>query len=154
MTKYALTVLVAGLLLSTVLAAEEKKDDAKKDQEALQGTWKPVSSEQRGKDQGEEAREHALIFEKDTFTVKRGDEVVAKGTFKLDPAKSPKAIDMTITEGREDKDKGKEVRGIYQLDKTTLKWCFSEPGVAERPTEFATKEGDKRIFATLTKDKP
>ena len=35
-TKYLLAVLVIGL----ILGAEEKKDNAKKDQEALQGTWK------------------------------------------------------------------------------------------------------------------
>src|SRR5262252_4202232 len=100
MTKYVLAVFGTALLLSPVPAAD--KDDAKKDQEALQGTWKPVSSEQGGKDQGDEAKEHTLIFEKDTFTVKRGDQVLLKGTFKLDPSKKPKAIDMTVTEGHRD----------------------------------------------------
>ncbi len=38
--KYVVTVLVVGLLLG----AEQKKGDAKKDREALQGTWMPVSS--------------------------------------------------------------------------------------------------------------
>jgi hypothetical protein len=56
MTKYVLTVLVAGLFLSPVLAAEEKKDDAKKDKEALQGAWRIVSSEAGGKDRTEEAK--------------------------------------------------------------------------------------------------
>ena len=52
MTKYVLTVLVAGMLLSTVTAA----DDAKKDKEALQGAWRIVSSEAGGKDRTEEAK--------------------------------------------------------------------------------------------------
>jgi uncharacterized protein (TIGR03067 family) len=150
MTKYVLTVLVVGLLL----AAEDKKGDAKKDQEALQGTWRAVSSEQGGKDQGEEAKEHTLIFDKDTFTVKRGDQVIVKGTFKLDPSKKPRAIDMTVTEGGRDDDKGKEAHGIYELDKGTLKWCTSMPGVEGRPKEFATKEGTGDLLVTLKKDKP
>src|SRR5947209_18483886 len=101
MTKYALAVLAAALLVAA--------DDAKKDQQALQGTWRPVSSERGGKAEGEEAKEHTLTFEKDTFTVKRGDQVMIKGTFTVDPAKKPKTIDMTVTQGRRDEDKGKEI---------------------------------------------
>jgi len=150
MTKYVLTVLVAGLLL----AAEAKKEDAQKDQEALQGTWRPVSSEQGGRDQADEAKEHALTFEKHTFTVKKGDEVRVKGTFKVDPSRKPKAIDMTITEGRRGDDKGKELHGIYELTKDGLKWCTSEPGEKGRPTEFATREGTKHLLVTFQKEKP
>ena len=154
MTKYALTVLVAGIILAAVTAAEEKKDDVKKDRDALQGNWQAVSSEQGGKDQGDEAKEHTLTFEKDTFTVKRGGEVAVKGTFKLDPSKKPKAIDMTITEGRRDDDKGKELHGIYELTKDGLKWCTSMPGGTDRPKEFSTKEGTRDLCVTLKKDKP
>ena len=151
MTKYLLTVVAAGLLLSTSLAAD--KDDVKKDQEALQGAWRAESSERGGKAQGEEAKEHLLVFEKDTFTIKRGDQVLLRGTFKLDPTKKPKAIDMTVTEGRGDDDKGKEVHGIYELTKDGLRWCASEPGNADRPKEFTTKEGSKDLLVTLKKEK-
>ena len=84
MTKYLLAVLVIGL----ILGAEGKKDDAKKDQEALQGAWKVVSSEAGGKDQTEEFKDHLLVFEGDTFALKKGDEIGLKGTFKLDPSES------------------------------------------------------------------
>jgi len=150
MTKYLLTVVAAGLVLSTSLAAD--KDDAKKDQEALQGAWRAESSERGGKAQGEAAKEHLLVFEKDTFTIKRGDQVLLKVTFKLDPTKKPKAIDMTVTEGRGDDDKGKEVHGIYELTKDGLRWCTSEPGNADRPKEFTTKEGSKDLLVTLKKE--
>jgi uncharacterized protein (TIGR03067 family) len=148
--KLVLTTLSVALLLA---AAPDPKDDAKKDQEALQGTWRPVSSEQGGKDQTDEAKDHTLTFEKDTFTVKKGDEVRVKGTFKLDPSKKPKAIDMTVTQGPRDDDKGKELHGIYELDKDTLKWCTSEPGGEARPKGFATKEGTKDLLVTLKKEK-
>src|SRR5262245_44466696 len=116
MLKYALTLMAAGLLV----AADAKKDDAKKDQEAIQGTWKVLSVERGGKAQ-ENAKEFSMTFEKDTFTVKRGDELVVKGTFKLDPSKSPKVIDMKIVEGRNEQENGKDVRGIYELSKDGLK---------------------------------
>jgi uncharacterized protein (TIGR03067 family) len=149
MLKYALTLMAAGLLL----AADAKKDDAKKDQEAIQGTWKVLSVERGGKPQ-DDAKEFSMTYEKDTFTVKRGAELVVKGTFKLDPSKSPKAIDMKITEGRNEQDKGKDVHGIYELTKDGLKWCTAEPGSDDRPKEFATKEGTKHMLIAFEKGKP
>jgi uncharacterized protein (TIGR03067 family) len=151
MTRYIVTALVGGLLLAADAPTE---DAAKKDREALQGAWRPVSSEMGGKDQTAEAKEHLLVFEGDSFTVKKGDEVRVKGTFKLDPSKKPKAIDMTITESRRDQDKGKEMHGIYELGKDTLKWCTAEPGGKDRPKEFATKEGTRLMLVTLKKEKP
>ncbi len=148
MTRYFVTAFATVVLLSPSPAA----DDAKKDQEALQGTWKPVSSEQGGKDQGDEAKQHTLTFEKDTFTVKRGDQVLLKGTFKLDPSKKPKAIDMTVTEGRGEDAKGKELHGIYELTKDGLKWCTCQPGGTDRPKEFSTKEGTRDLCVTLKKE--
>jgi uncharacterized protein (TIGR03067 family) len=149
MLKYALTLLAAGLLV----AADAKKDDAKKDQEAIQGTWKVVAGERGGKAM-DSAKEFSMTFDKDTFTVKRGDEVAVKGTFKLDPSKSPKAIDMKIEEARNAQDKGKEVRGIYELSKDGLKWCSAEPGSDKRPKEFATKDGTMDMLITFEKAKP
>ena len=150
MPRYIVTALVAGLLL----AAEGKKDDAKKDQEALQGAWKVVASEAGGKDQTEEFKDHLLVFEGDTFALKKGDEIGVKGTFKLDPSEKPRAIDVTITEDGREGDKGKVLHGIYELDKGTLKWCTAEPGGTDRPKEFSTKEGINHMLVTLKKEKP
>ena len=150
MTKYSLAVLVIGLFLG----AEGKKDDAKKDQETLQGTWKVVASETGGKDQTEEFMDHLLVFEGDTFALKKGDQVGLKGTFKLDPSEKPRAIDMTITEGGQEGEKGKVLHGIYELGKGTLKWCTAEPGGTDRPKEFATTEGINHMLVTLKKEKP
>jgi uncharacterized protein (TIGR03067 family) len=149
MMKYLLTALVVSLLL----AAEDKKDEVKKDQEALQGTWRFVSSETGGKDQTEEFKDHLLVFEGDTFALKKGDEVGLKGTFKLDPSKKPRSIDMTITEGGREGDKGKVLHGIYEPEKDTLKWCTAEPGGTDRPKEFSTKEGINHMLVTLKKEK-
>jgi uncharacterized protein (TIGR03067 family) len=148
-TKYVLTVLVVGLLLG----AEGKKDDATKDRVALQGTWKVVSVERLGKAEGDPG-DFVMAFIDDTFTVKKGDEVIVRGTFKVDPAKTPKTIDMKIAEAKKEQDNGKEVHGIYELGRDTLKWCAAEPGSTERPKEFATKEGTKDMLVTFKKEKP
>jgi uncharacterized protein (TIGR03067 family) len=150
MTKYLLGVLFIGLNLG----AEGKKDDAKKDHEALQGAWKIVSSEAGGKDHTEEFKDHLLVFDGDTFALKKGDAVGLKGTFKLDPSEKPRTIDITITEGGQEGEKGKVLQGIYELGKGTLKWCTAEPGGTDRPKEFSTKEGINHMLVMLKKDRP
>ena len=78
-----------------------------------------------------------------------------KGTVKIDASKSPRTIDLTVTGGQVESDKGKVVRGIYQVDVKTLKWCVPlSPGEETRPTEFATKEGSKVSLIAFKKDKP
>jgi uncharacterized protein (TIGR03067 family) len=152
MTRYVLPALAVVLPLSPAPAID--KDDVKKDQEALQGAWKIVASETAGTDGTEEFKDHLIVFEGDTFALKKGAEVGLKGTFKLDPSKKPGAIDVTITEGGQEGEKGKVVHGIYELGKGTLKWCTSEPGGTDRPEEFSTKEGVNHMLATLKKEKP
>src|SRR5205823_5697004 len=119
--------------------------------ERLQGAWRPVSGEQGGQAQ-EDAKEHLLTFAGDTFSIKRGDQLFVKGTFTLDPSQTPKAITMKVTEGRREEDQGKEVRGIYELGRGTLKWCTAEPGSEDRPKEFATKAGTRHMLVTLKKE--
>jgi uncharacterized protein (TIGR03067 family) len=143
-------VVTAGLLAtSTALSGGEKKSD----KERLQGTWRAVSSEQGGKEDPN-AGQHTLTFAGDKFTVKRNDKLMIEGTFKVDPSKTPKTIDMTITrieEGNQEKFKGKTSQGIYELKKGELKWCAAEPGSSERPTDFATA-GTKHMLVTLKRE--
>jgi uncharacterized protein (TIGR03067 family) len=152
MPKYVLTVVAVGLLLAA--DAPEKGDAARKDKGALRGAWRFVSSETGGKDQTEEFKDHLLVFEGDTFALKKGDEVGLRGTFELDPSEKPRAIDVTITEGGREGDKGKVLHGIYELGKGTLKWCTAEPGGTDRPKEFSTREGINHMSVALKKEKP
>jgi uncharacterized protein (TIGR03067 family) len=147
-------VLAVGALLATIgLAALVVADEAadKKDKEKLQGTWNAVSGEKEGKDDPE-AKEHALVFEGDKFSVKRGDKVFVRGTFKIDASKSPKTMDIEISEGPDDV-KGKTAKAIYALDGDELTWCVAEPGSGERPEKLATKEGVKQMLVKLKREK-
>jgi uncharacterized protein (TIGR03067 family) len=152
MTRSVLPALAAVLFLSASPAADT--DDAKKDREALQGAWTIEASETGGTDRTEEVKDHRIVFEGDTFALKKGDEVGLKGTFQLDPSKKPAAIDVTITEGGREGEKGKVLHGIYELGTNTLKWCTSEPGGTDRPEGFSTKEGVNHMLVTLKKEKP
>jgi len=145
MTKYVTLLLAVGFLIAAAASAQEKTDKDK-----LQGTWQSVSAEQNGKEQ-DDAKEYKMIFEGDTFSVKRGDQVAFKGTFKLDPSKKPKTFDLTFTEGPDDL-KGKTSPGIYELDGDNFKFCAPEPGTTDRPKEFKTA-GTKNFMVQLKREK-
>jgi uncharacterized protein (TIGR03067 family) len=139
--------LTIGLL---VLISGGQGGEKKEKKSKLDGTWKPVSVMKNGKEEGDK-EDHKLILKGDTFTIMKGDGVMAKGTMTRDKKKTPHEIDMTVTEADKDEAKGKVIKGIYELKDDTLKWCFSMEG--ERPTEFAAPEGKKVMFITLKRDK-
>ena len=105
------------------------------DKSELEGTWELVYFERDGKEIMLQ-NDTKFIAAGDTFIVKRADEVLAAGTFKLDPDKQPKTSETTYTEGR---DKGKTFKAIYQVDGDTVKFCRASSSDDERPTEFKTK---------------
>jgi uncharacterized protein (TIGR03067 family) len=144
--------LLAFVALGLLLGADAPKDDVKKDKEKLRGTWKAVTVKEQGESK-EETEDHRLIFSGDQFSIKKGDEILIKGKFKIDSSKKPKEIDMEITEAREEKLEGKTALGIYDLDGDTLKWCANEPGATERPKEFASEADSKQLLVTLKREK-
>ncbi len=143
MRRRALLILTAALLA----AADKPPDDVKKDLEKMQGTWVMTVLEIDGKLVPEEKL-------KDTTLVIKGDKytTTVKGksheaTFTLDPAKKPKAIDMTMADGP---NKDKVHRGIYELDGDTLRLCRGQQPDRERPAEFGTWP-DSGVFLVVWK---
>jgi uncharacterized protein (TIGR03067 family) len=132
-----------ALLAVGVVGLNAAADDAKTDLEALQGTWELSAFERDGKEVKLEDVTK-VTFTVDKFVVKRGDEVVAAGTFKLDPSKKPKVCDTTYTDGP---DKGKTFKGIYQIDGDTEKFCRAGLPSGERPTEFKTKPDSGQVLS-------
>jgi uncharacterized protein (TIGR03067 family) len=144
--------LLAFLALGLLVGADSPKEEAKKVQEKLQGTWKAVSVERRGESK-EDEEDHHLIFDGSKFRIKRGDQTMVQGTFKLDASKKPKTIDMKITEDENGKHKGQTALGIFALDGETLKWCVAEPGTTERPKDFSAPADTKLMCITLKREK-
>ncbi|MBI1917379.1 MAG: TIGR03067 domain-containing protein [Planctomycetes bacterium] len=130
-----LLVLAAGLL------APVPKDDATKDK--IEGTWVVVSATRNGKT-NDEIKDDKVTFKDGKLTIKakNKDETA---TYKVDPAKKPKEIDITH-EG------GKTMQGIYVVEGDTLKVCFSKPD-SPRPTEFSAKEGSDCMLVVLKREK-
>src|SRR5262249_40620822 len=78
----------------------DEKADLEKEVRKFQGAWTIESRETGGKKlPADDLKRLIVTFEGDKHTVTNGDEVVQVGTQKLDPSQSPKAIDVTMTEG-------------------------------------------------------
>jgi uncharacterized protein (TIGR03067 family) len=145
--RIALLTLLCSLSLTTIGARADDKADVEKELKKFQGTWTFESVEADGKEQpAAQYKEMTLTFEGDKHTVKKGDEVIQAGTQKIDPTKSPKTIDVTMTEGP---NKGAILLGIYEISGDTLKVCFDPEG-KKRPTEFKSAAGSPN-FVVLHK---
>jgi uncharacterized protein (TIGR03067 family) len=140
---------LVAVLTVALVGLDATADDAKDDIKALQGTWDLIYFER----DGEEVKlqnDTKAINTGDWFVVKRGDQVIAAGTMKVDPSKKPKASEATYTEGP---DKGKTFKGIYQFDGDTVKFCRAGSPNDERPTEFKTKPDSGQFVAVYKRAK-
>jgi uncharacterized protein (TIGR03067 family) len=112
-----------------LFAAFTSAQDAKKELEALQGDWTSESREVKGK----------KIDIQFNLTIKGNQWLVSpdnsdpKITFKIDPSKNPKTID--IMQGEET-----VTLGIYKLEGDRMTMCRSFGKGSARPTEFKSEE--------------
>ena len=143
----SIIVLTVGLLV----AADGHQDDApKKELKTFQGTWVLVSAVKDGKkESGGKGTKLAITGNKYALTQESSAVIGHLGTFTLDPAKKPKATDVTVTDGP---DKGKTFLGIYELSSDDYKVCFAQPG-KERPTEFSSKKGGGNLLQIWKREK-
>jgi uncharacterized protein (TIGR03067 family) len=107
----------------------------------LQGTWRQVAYERGGVKSpiDEEAGwSPRVTFTGDAFVVTLADgSVPIRGTFHLDPTRSPKTVDWMDSIGE---DAGKVIPAIYELEGDRFTFCAASPGLP-RPTEFRTGPG-------------
>lgn len=128
---------------------KDKEPTAQDEIKALEGFWKPVAAEQGG----QKAPEETLLFMKlvlagDRYTV-TVNEVIDKGTIKVDPAKKPKTMDITGTDGP---NKGKTLLAIYELKGDSLRICY-DMSEKSRPAELATKKDTQLFLVTYQRIK-
>jgi len=136
MRMQALLAVMAGLGLGALSVAQ---DAAKNESEVLRGRWTAVAAinaEGKAETVAEDDPKHFTFeFTQDKLITKLKNASI-EGAYKLDPAKSPKAIDLVRRRG------GKELifRGIYAVVGDRLRFCLAGPG-EERPKEFKQGEG-------------
>jgi uncharacterized protein (TIGR03067 family) len=143
-------VFVALIVVLGLVRAGDAQDAARKEMSRLEGKWSMVSGKSDGREMPKElVKTGRRVAKGGETTVEVGGRVLFKARFRIDPAKKPKAIDYTMTEGPT---KGKTQLGIYELDGDTVKFCFAAPG-KERPTEFTADEGSQRTLSVWKRDK-
>lgn len=141
--RIALTALFCGVGLAASGVLADDKADLEQEIRKFQGAWTIESSTTGGKElPADDLKALIVTFEGNQHTVKNGSEVIQVGTQKLDPTKSPKTIDVTMSEGPS---KGKVMRGIYKFDGDTLTVCFDPQG-KNRPTEFKSPAGSENFL--------
>jgi uncharacterized protein (TIGR03067 family) len=140
---------MATLLVGAALVGGVRGDDAANDAKKLEGTWRPVAAELSSKKLPEAGyKAMTLVLKDGRYSYKFGDENDA-GTYTVDPAKKPKAMDVTGSEGP---NKGRTIPAIYELTGDTLKICYSLDGKT-RPTAFVTKPDSKLFMVTYKREK-
>jgi uncharacterized protein (TIGR03067 family) len=129
----------------TDTGAKSPPDAVAEELEKFQGTWRQVAHERDGVADPPDERgwEPRVTFRGDTFVVTLADgSTPIKGTYKVDPTREPKALDLTDTF---EADAGKTFLAIYALEGDRLTFCAADAG-QERPTEFRTRPGqDLRV---------
>lgn len=153
MRRILLGCLVPALLLVVASLRADENEELKK----LNGTWGFVSVVDNGKAiPADKIKGSKIIFTEDKanwlLPASAPEKLQETGlAIKLDPSKTPKVIDVTLTTGPK---KDQTSKCIYQLDGDTLKICFVDDGKNDYPTVFESKEGSKITLWTLKRAKP
>jgi uncharacterized protein (TIGR03067 family) len=121
--------------------AEPPKAKAKEDADLIQGTWRVEAAVVDGKNDDVPA-DAAVIFRGDKMIIR--ERVRETDPFRLDPTKTPKAIDVGSP-----KDSSP---GIYELDGDRLRICLVR-GDGARPTALESKPGTNHLLLVLRRDK-
>jgi len=145
MTRITVVALVV-LVGTTARGADPVADETKK----LQGEWHVVGTDARGNKVGRDdpqIKDMRFTFKDSGLTVGFGG-AARKKSFKVDPGKSPKHIDITSLDGQE---KDTTAACIYKLDGDRLTICIpyfsKDPTV--RPKEFKAGADDGLMLVTL-----
>jgi uncharacterized protein (TIGR03067 family) len=126
----------------------------KTDQELIQGTWKIVNIDITGAQGVYEAdSKQTWTFDGDALTVAYPGQAPLRTKFRLDPAESPRALDLTVLKG------GKPEyvwKGIYALDGDKLKVVVSRniANDAKRPTDFEPHGRERGILTAALQRVP
>ena len=150
MNRVALIVLLA-FVGTAARAADPAADELKK----LQGEWQAVELEVKGQKLGKnnpEVENMRFVFKDDELTVKSAAGAgERKKTFKLDPTKTPREIDITSLDGQE---KDTTAACIYKFEKDRLTICMPYfKDSTDRPKEFKAGADDGRMLITLERVK-
>jgi uncharacterized protein (TIGR03067 family) len=141
---------LTGLMLACGLMASDSDDATKKEYARFEGVWSFAVIDVEGKKQPIPPFEtnKIIILKEGRFVVLQGPKLT-RGVFTLDPSKTPKHFDQTVTDGPA---KGLKAACVYELEGDTYKLCGSFRG-GERPATFDIKPGSGLIVQSFKREK-
>ena len=154
---------LAAALLVTALAVSadppaDPKTDLKKEKEKFKGTWVVKSFEEDGKPI-DALKGMTFAFDGDKFTSRPADQPASAGTYKLDPSKELRHLDLVVNRGGGVKT---TTRAVYVFEGDELRIYAAQTNVTvdargrvtekigERPKKTDGKTG---ATITLTREK-
>jgi uncharacterized protein (TIGR03067 family) len=142
-----LALLVSGFVVS--LGSAPASDD-KEGLEKLQGEWIMVSAVVEGRELDKlDIKDWSIVFKATKYIHREGGVEGGTAEVKLDPSKKPAEIDRTLEAGG---DKGKVIKGIYQLEGDRLILCQGGAG-GPRPPEFKSTADYPSVLSVFKRAK-
>ena len=142
MQQMCLIVIAVGTLIATC------GDAVKREREKLQGVWAVTKLMEAGKKAPDEkAKSIRIEFKGAATTISIKDKAVAKGTYTVDPEKSPATMDITF----EKEGKTVTIPAIYEIQGDDLKLCHPYGEGGTRPN--AIEATANSIHITLKRQK-
>ena len=130
-------------VVALLLVAADDKDDAKKEIDRFQGTWKLESVEVGGEAVSQDNfKDVTLTIEGNKFTTHRPDRPDQTHTVTIDSAVSPKRLTV---------DQTPPMRAIYAVEGNRMRLCVmvDENPNAGYPTEMVSRASPKTDLLTL-----
>ncbi len=121
-------------------------DDLKK----LQGVWQVAALEANGSAVPSEDLPSILVTIKDHSFSAAIEDRTDRGSFAVDPSKSPGQMDIRPETGP---DAGESLPGIYEMTPDGFRICYARPG-GQRPASFSTGEEAGRLLIAYKRQKP
>jgi len=126
------------------MIAEAKRADQKR----LQGSWS-ISSGTVGGQPRDATRKARWIIDGNKIVMELEKRI--EGKFTLDPAKSPRRIDIVTT--ATDDEKSEEIHAVYELHGDDLYVCLSS-GDEPRPSSLRASPGTAEVSFILKRQRP
>jgi uncharacterized protein (TIGR03067 family) len=119
------------MFLLILFASAVSDDAAALELARLQGEWTPLRLERKGEFIDDCFRHTSgIVIDKDIIRFRVEERTLIEFRCKLDPTRSPKAVDLTATCGPR---KGAVLRGIYTLNGDHLTLCWPIDDDQPRP---------------------
>lgn len=128
-------------------AVVDDADDRTAELKHFAGEWRVIRIETEGKTRPKADLKEARISIRGNRAAVAKVAELADFTFKVDPKRTPVAIDVSFTDGPL---KGETVRGIYIRRESTIRMCLRlDNAVLGRPKGYFTSEGSGLITVDL-----